>query len=347
MKRVAKSWYYFILINLLIAVAIPLSFCPECFTSLEGLKSIFDDFVYSFVMSVALSGGISTLSVFWSTKIPWLHKPLFRFLLEVVSVFVYSFSASFIISLLFYVILGEYSLSTLPWARILAMTKLPIFIAYILTFFFTARSFLFEWRQAAVNEEKLRTEQFAGQYRLLRDQLNPHFLFNALNALSNLVHEDAERSEEYILQLSRFYRYVLDVQDQETVPLAQEMEFAQRYVYLQKLRFGENLEVRFPASLPEAHIPPLTLQLLLENAIKHNVISNAKPLKIEIKITKGTLQVINPIQLRTAPEGESIGVGLENIKKRYGLLSNVPVNVTDRENRFEVHLPLLHVESNL
>ncbi|WP_052307610.1 histidine kinase [Belliella baltica] len=220
---------------------------------------------------------------------------------------------------------------------------MPTGIEVIIITIFIARSWLFEWKIAAIEAEKLKSENIASQYQSLKDQLNPHFLFNSLNVLSNLVYESADKSAEFIQQLSRIYRYVLDVQDEELVSLEMEIDFALNYLSLQKIRFEQSLEFHIDVfESKEWSIPPLSLQLLLENAIKHNVTSVTKPLKIWIGIENQKLIVKNNIQPKLNKKANS-GIGLNNITKRYNLLSETSPEITQTEKEFIVKLPLLKV----
>jgi len=221
-------------------------------------------------------------------------------------------------------------------------TTMPTFIALIIITIFIARSWLYEWRSAAIEAEQLKSENIASQYQSLKDQLNPHFLFNSLNVLSNLVYESADKSAEFIQQLSKIYRYVLEVQQEELVGLDREIGFAENYLNLQKIRFEGSLEYFIEVHQLKGHyLPPLSLQLLLENAIKHNIASLEKPLKIRIEQCDGNLIVRNILQPKLTKEDSKTGIGLPNIKKRYALLSNKSPKIIETEQEFIVELPLL------
>jgi LytS/YehU family sensor histidine kinase len=160
--------------------------------------------------------------------------------------------------------------------------------------------------------------------------------------LSNLVYENADKSAEFIQQLSKIYRYVLDVQQEELVGLDKEISFAENYLSLQKIRFEGSLEYFMDVhQLKGYYLPPLSLQLLLENAIKHNIASLEKPLKIMIEQTDSNLIVRNILQSKLTKEGSKTGIGLPNIKKRYALLSNQIPKITETDKEFIVELPLL------
>ena len=342
-----KVWKFLIL-NFSIAFAITLFFCPECYTSWEGLKSVWGSLLYSFVLASVLSAGISFLEEYASERISWLEAPGKRFVVEVIMITTYSAVASFVVIFLFHWAFGHFTLDKIPWKFILRNVQYPVYIAYGITAFFMSRAFLFEWRQAAVDAEKLRAEQFAGKYRMLKDQLNPHFLFNSLNVLSNIVYEDQDKAADFIQQLSRFYRYVLEVQREEIVPLENELDFGQRYLNLQQLRFGKNLQVEWDVEPRTGEqIPPLSLQLLLENAIKHNEVSSEKPLHITIRRSGQSLVVGNKINQKLIDDGSGTGVGLSNIKERYRLLSGENVVVDNDGTHFTVHLPILNLEDRI
>ncbi|MVM32805.1 histidine kinase [Spirosoma sp. HMF4905] len=194
-----------------------------------------------------------------------------------------------------------------------------------------------------VRAERLEKENVQAQFAALKSQVNPHFLFNSLSILSSLVHADAELSEKFIDQLSRAYRYILEQKDNERVLLKTELEFIQAYRFLLNIRFENKFDVII--NVPEADqtrysIAPLTLQLLVENAVKHNRMSAKEPLKVHIQLENDCLVVRNNLQPR--PQSEtSTGVGLQNIITRYALLTEDSVWVGESEGSFVVKIPLL------
>ncbi len=194
-------------------------------------------------------------------------------------------------------------------------------IAYY--FCLTGYQALENFHNTRVQSEKLQKEVAQAQYEALKHQVNPHFLFNSLNVLSSLVHLDPDLSEKFIDQLAKAYRYVLEQKDQELVPLKTELDFIHSFVFLLKIRFEEKLlvNVTIPADKLRCYLPPLTLQLLLENAVKHNALSLESPLVVDIYTNEeGFLVVENNVQLRQQ-ETVSTGVGIHNITSRYGFLT--------------------------
>lgn len=344
-----NSFSRFIFLNFLIATFLMLAQCPRCFLSLAGLDSIKAEYIFSFLMSSSISLGGFKVEEFYDQRISWIEAPLKRFLLTTVTYLSYTFIISFIlISAYVLVTVEEVTIVNISWSRMAANTIYPIIVAILIISVFIARSWLFEWRNAALEAERLKTENLASRYQSLKDQLNPHFLFNSLNVLSNLVFEDAQKSAEFIQQLSYIYRYVLDVQNEELVSLQNELSFAENYLSLQKIRFEESLEYYIDVLEPEGyHLPPLSLQLLLENAIKHNIASMDKPLKIFIQQEQGQLLIRNIIQPKISKDVPKSGIGLENIRKRYELLSDRLPEVLAQGKEFVVSLPLLQVKENV
>lgn len=189
--------------------------------------------------------------------------------------------------------------------------------------------------------ETLKRENLAAQYESLKQQLNPHFLFNSLNTLKSLVKNNPEESLTFIDQLSYIYRYMLVHSGKNDVTLSEEIDFVTAYLSLLKIRYGE--AVRFELDVPPAElptrIPPNTLQVLIENAVKHNVISQSRPLHIRIYTTPDCVVVENNLQIKP-PEGFSSNVGLNNINNRYLILKGREITIEQTQNSFTVKLPL-------
>lgn len=198
-------------------------------------------------------------------------------------------------------------------------------------------------KEVHLKAEQLEKASIQSQFSALKNQVNPHFLFNSLSILSSLVHVDADLSEKFIGQLSKAYRYILEQKDNELVSLDTELEFIQAYIFLLKIRFEDKFQtdINVPEAYKKRHkIAPLTLQLLIENAVKHNQMSDENPLKVSIVVEKDELVVRNNLAPRPQKE-VSTGVGLQNIMNRYQLLTDRKVWVGESEDSFIVRLPLL------
>jgi sensor histidine kinase YesM len=195
-----------------------------------------------------------------------------------------------------------------------------------------------------IENEKLRGEKLLAQYESLKNQVSPHFLFNSLTALNELINHDRENAQNYLNHLSQVLRYTLQSNQSRTRCLNEELDVADSYLFLLKMRYGQNLviEKRIEEKYYNYRLPPLAIQTLLENAIKHNEISRIHPLTIIIE-TKGdkSLSIINTIRERSSPEYSS-GVGLSNLAKQYIFLSGKEILISRKNNEFLVEIPLLN-----
>lgn len=198
------------------------------------------------------------------------------------------------------------------------------------------------WKNTLVEKEQLKQEHLKAQLDGLRNQVNPHFLFNSLNTLTSLVDEDKAAAQRYLQKMSKVFRYVLENREDDLIPLTDELDFLNHYTFLLKERFQENLhfEIRVEDIRSNDLIAPLVLQLLVENAIKHNIVSKAKPLTIEIFTENKFLVVRNTLQ-RRLDAGDSTGLGLENIVSRYRFFTQLAVDITESTSHFTVRVPLL------
>jgi sensor histidine kinase YesM len=196
-------------------------------------------------------------------------------------------------------------------------------------------------RRELATEVRLRS-QANYQYQLLKAQLNPHFLFNSLNVLDYLIHEDQDRASDYVKKLSDVYRYQLSMESRQTVILEEELDFVMLYVGLIKERFGEALDVRIDVESKwlRSRIVPCSIQILIENAVKHNIVKVSEPLVVEVKVEQEHLVVSNRINLKIESGQHSVGMGLENINKQYRLLFNSPIIIDDLDGFFTVKIPL-------
>jgi LytS/YehU family sensor histidine kinase len=191
-----------------------------------------------------------------------------------------------------------------------------------------------------LENEKLKREKLMSDYTALQNQLNPHFLFNNLSVLISEIRYDRDRAEEFARKMADIYRYVLQSKDKTLVPVKEELRFIENYVFLHNIRLGMavRLEVDLSDSIKEEMIPPLTLQLLVENALKHNRASEKEPLHIRISSENGNLVVSNNLQLKKTTF--STGTGLANLNERYKLLFGKEVTVEKAEDEFRVLLPM-------
>lgn len=220
---------------------------------------------------------------------------------------------------------------------------MPAAINITLSMAFHLKSFLKNWKQSALNEERLKTAQKTAELKALQQQIDPHFLFNSFNVLTGLIEEDPSQATKFVVRLSKVYRYVLEVKEQRLIELQEELNFLESYIYLISERFNNLVEVDINLDDNDRRlkIAPLSLQLLIENAVKHNAITRQQTLRIEITKVGGLLQVKNN-KNTLKHKAISTGMGLKNIQKRYELLGcNELVKIIDTEAEFIVRIPLL------
>lgn len=202
--------------------------------------------------------------------------------------------------------------------------------------------FMNELRKSVEEKELLKQESLKAQLNALKTQVNPHFLFNNLNTLVSVIPENPDQAVKFVQQLSKVYRHILEVQDEQSIPLKDELDVMRAYAFLLQTRFGENLDITIdvPEEKLKKKIVPLSLQILMENAIKHNIVSSDKPLKVSVSALNGRLVVSNNLQKKNQVN-ESTGIGLDNIRNRCRLLGNEQVEVTESGSNFTVSIPLI------
>ncbi|MGL5275468.1 2TM domain-containing protein [Myroides sp.] len=194
-----------------------------------------------------------------------------------------------------------------------------------------------------LEEQKVITGNVSAQFESLKNQLDPHFLFNSLNVLGALIEEDQDKAVEFNNSLSKTYRYILDQKNKELVPLEEELAFAKTYIELLQMRFEDSLVFELPNEIKQegAKVVPLSLQLLLENVIKHNKASSQKPIHILISESPdGYLVIQNTLSKKQTLDNRK-GIGLENIASRYALLTSKPVSIEETQDTFTVKIPIL------
>jgi hypothetical protein len=208
--------------------------------------------------------------------------------------------------------------------------------------------FLRHWRKSELDVERFQKENIRSQLDSLRNHLDPHFLFNNLNILSSLVDKDPKASREFIGKFADVYRAILRTKSDDLIPLSEEVQFIDSYIYLIKTRFEENIrfKIDLPVVNPARALPPLTLQMLVENAIKHNLITEGRPLDIRVyQPDENSLIVSNSLFRR--PDRDVNGLsqsGIANIRRRYAHFTEAEVEVRETESHFEVQVPLLQIE---
>lgn len=306
------------------------------FTLKLFLVKIFKNFVYVLVYWE------STRYLFYimRRKYPLLKDTAFRIGFQFILITALILTFGMLIAIFNVYLLGDRDLTFLPEYRNI-IVKSSILLT-IVTILYECAYFFGGWKNSLYESELLKKENLISQFEMLKSQISPHFLFNSLNALSALVPEDPVMSVLFIQRLSNVYRNVLSHNESNIIDLNSELKFLDDYIFLNKIRFGNNLSVLYqlPETILNLQVIPFTLQLLVENAIKHNIISNKKPLLIQITIVGNRVLVINNLQKKTSGV-ESTHLGLGNIINRYQLLTGNWVEIIETSTSFTVSIPLI------
>jgi len=300
--------------------------------------------LYGSINSVLIGGsfmlGLMFIVAMLDQKLPWLRFPLKRLIVQFIVTIVFS-----LIVIVFAILLSgffwhqkitsDFFLETGAF-----MVKIAFLFVFLGTLIANTIMFFKNWKEAAVQQEKLKREQLALQYETLKSQVNPQFLFNNLNSLTSLISTNPDKAIDFVKKLSEVYRYVLDQKDHELVDLETELKFLESYVYLQKIRFESNLDIQINVNAGKFKVIPLSVQMLVENAVKHNEISDKNPLTIRIFSTVDEYLVVeNRLQKKAGSEGS--GSGIQNIKDRYEFFTSKKVIISEGKEKFVVSIPLL------
>lgn len=324
-----------LLISLVASIVQPYFMCPGCSTSFARYSKVS---FFTFMMWVVLWKGNDLLSHYISVRISWIKFPLRRLMVGIVSTIAFTILAALLLMESFEFVFDFYFGDGYTYTIYFAV-GITILISLILH----SRSFYLHWRAATRDAERYEKESISARYENLKSQINPHFLFNTLNVLTNLVYEDQDKAVKFIKQLSEVYRHVLDTRDKELVTLEEERKFLDSYLFLQQMRFGEKLKLKIQLNGLNSLMPPLVLQMLIENAIKHNEVSEENPLTISVYQEDRFIVVENNFQKKTVLAEDSPGMGLENISKRYKFLTDTPVEILQGD-KFIVKLPIIHAD---
>ncbi|MCT4699389.1 2TM domain-containing protein [Tenacibaculum haliotis] len=308
-------------------------------------------FLFSAMYSFILGLGNGIINNYLNTRWNWATQTNERVWAGVIATICYTIIAVLLIHYIQYVLIFQHDFSDFFDGKLFWSHLFAIIISLGIASFFHARSFMINWK-ASLKQETTQHEIVAktetAKFETLKSQLDPHFLFNSLNVLTSLIGENPKQAERFTTKLSKVYRYVLEQRNKELIPLEEELRFAKTYMELLQMRFEDAVQFNIPTTVSNSDlkIVPLSLQLLLENAVKHNVVSSAKPLQIHIFEEDGFLQIQNTVNPKEAI-GKSTKVGLRNIADRYGLITDERVEIKNNNKTFTVSLPLLTKTNNM
>jgi sensor histidine kinase YesM len=330
-----------LIIPLIIGLLITLIAYPQGFLSVKTM---------AFVVIYSLSIGIPFMKTYeyfeWKIeqRIPWLERPGLRFFWTVFIQIIIGIFILALINYLFFIVIQKEEMNTLFAKTLVGLKYMASFI--ILSVILVNASLFFKnWKQSAINEEKLKREKLAIEYEALKNQVNPHFLFNSLTALSSLVYTDQQKAAKFIGEFANVLRYVLEFREKEMVDFATEKKLLVSLIYLYQIRHEDGLQINLDLSgAIDKFLIPMALQMLLENAIKHNAISIGKPLMVDIWAAEDYVVVKNNIQPKKS-EILSNKIGLHNIISRYKYLSGKEVYIEITKENFTVKIPILRLKN--
>ncbi len=300
-------------------------FIGTFFSSIFGIITIFID--------LKLINGLEN-------KFTWQHKPILRFIYECLAAVFVGIAIGSTVTLAAHIVFPYDN----PAFHLINNSLITIVLNIIIVVVLEAIIYFKLNRESSIKAEILEKEITQIKLETLKNQLNPHFLFNSLNVLSALVKKDSGKAETFIDEFSSIYRYILDVIDKPVVEVKEELSFAKSYLYLQQIRFenGIKTDINIEASKLKYFVPPLAIQTLLENSLKHNKATSDNPLFIEIKNEGEFLLIKNNLQPKFR-NNESKGIGLENLKKRYKLISGIEPEFILHQNEYVAKLPLINL----
>lgn len=329
------------------SIGIPFSVILSVLGSLPILLHFSTDEVNLFARSISYNLIITLLCWFICHQV--LESNRFNFSKERTLYFVFCTSITiilaFLLNFLFTAVVGV-SIRPIMDPGGMRYTLLILFrglmLGALISFVVNYLDVIKEKQRSALVIEQLKQKQLEANLSSLKEQMSPHFLFNSLNSLISVIKRDSPGAVNFVIRLAEVYRYLLQHREHQTVSLKEELDFIDAYIFLLKVRFKQNIRVtvNITESYIQTRIPPLTLQLLLENAVKHNVVSKTQPLDIEIGIENQMIVVSNQIQPKVSLE-TSHGFGLGSMEEQYWLLAQKEILIKEDNKRFKVLLPIL------
>jgi sensor histidine kinase YesM len=318
-------------------------FWPEVFDTWHNFVV---GMIWGSTIWITQSIGNSAVFHFLDQKLPWRNGMLKRAIATIVSVGSYSAFAYLTVQFIMYSIFVNQATIEMIWKNSIQSTYITLAISYSISFILTFIGFGKALISSEIEKEKLNSEMMTYKYESLRNQINPHFLFNSFNVLSELVYEDQGLAVKFIRQLSDLYRYVLDAKDKDIIPLSEELKFIESFTFLLKTRFETRVNFEFNIEPKEnEYIVPISLQLLIENCIKHNESTTKSPLNISISRKDQFIEVSNNLQRKSIPD-VSFKIGLNNLKERYSYFNDKKIRVTETTESFSVCIPILNILEN-
>lgn len=317
-----------------------LIFCPPCYTI--SLDYAFDTFRYYAIIFAILWEVNRKIIQLIDQKLDWITETQYKVFANLGILLITTVPIILTFVYIAFEIIGPRPLGvqSFNWMAYYSIGAYHFFTGLVISLILNSQNFFKSWKEAIKREEAMKQQQVAYQLKALVNQVNPHFLFNNLHTLNSLVKQDANLAEQFIYQLAKVYRYLLNGNQSHAVYIQEEKKFLNAYFFLLNIRFGNCINIEFKDISTNFKVAPITLQMLIENAIKHNIAEKENPLNIEIFEEGNYLVVKNNLQLKSSV-GYTSGIGLKNIFERYHLLSKQLVLIEENNAHFIVKLPNL------
>ncbi|MGM5470847.1 2TM domain-containing protein [Flavobacteriaceae bacterium LMO-SS05] len=309
----------------------------------RSVNDFFEEFLFYQLYSFVL--GYSNMYFFdYMERLPWKKgDSIKRIVIGIIGSTVITLIGLFVLRLITIILYLGHTWEYFITNESIKHYQFGLWITLTIVMIFHFIYFYNRYQKNKLKEQKVIAGTASAKFDALKNQLDPHFLFNSLNVLTSLIEENPESAQKFTTSLSKVYRYVLEQKNKDLVTVDEELDFARTYMTLLKMRFEDSIIFDIPdrSTDPESKVVPLSLQLLLENAVKHNMVTSSKPLHIKIyEDTHGNLVVENNLQPKQIVK-KSSGVGLDNIKQRYHLLTHKKVYINEQAKHFAVAIPML------
>jgi len=298
---------------------------------------------YGLLIGMTIAVGCGLISSKMLSKGQWLENPIKRFTSVILVIMGYIIVDVILINMIWFHFTQDRGVfEVFQHTFFIWIMATELIIGMVIYLIILSSRFAKKMKEFYIESQKDKEEIDKYKYATLKNQVNPHFLFNSLNVLSGMIYKDVDKADDFIGKLANIYRYVLDVQDEEVVLANREIAFAKDYLFLLSSRFGQNLNYNITAETSKMLVP-MALQILIENAVKHNSITKEFPLTITVSNDENQIVVSNGIQPKM-DKPDSFELGIKNIQSRYKYLTSREVVVNKTEKMFEVRIPLLTVE---
>lgn len=296
--------------------------------------------IFNLLTTITIWLGVRKIVMILWKKFPWEKNPVKHLLWEIILVFMYVMLVG---SVGYFLIIYTGFVPVKNDPPVVLSVTVTLLITYLITSIHEGWFFFHQWNVSLMKAEMLKKENLESHYETLKNQINPHFLFNTLNTLTNLIEEQPKTAVYYVEMTSKYLRTILSLKDKQLITVKEEIELIENFYQLQKERFGESLKIMIdiPESCSKSLIPPLSIQMLVENAIKHNIISMEKSLLIRIFFSHPDIITVSNNLQKKKQYVPSSGIGLQNIKNRYSYFTEKKIRINEKDGYFSVEIPVL------